>query len=60
MPFYPLCLQRAHQHAALVDFDFTVLQDQIFAGIRDILGDRSDVLDVFRLQDADPAARRYE
>jgi hypothetical protein len=37
-----------------------VLQDQIFAGIRGILGDQSDVLDVFRLQDTDPAGRRYE
>lgn len=60
VPFYPLCLQTAHQHAALVDFDFAVLQDQIFEGIRSILGDQSSVLDIFRLQDSDPAGRRYE
>jgi hypothetical protein len=60
VPFYPLCLQKAHQHAALVDFDFAVLQDQIFDGIREILGDQAPVLDVFRLQDADPSRRRYE
>jgi hypothetical protein len=59
VPFYPLCLQRAHQHAALGEFDFTVLQDQIFDGIRSILGDQSTVLDVFRLQDTDPARQRY-
>jgi hypothetical protein len=60
IPFYPLCLQRAHQHAALAAFDFTVLQDQIFAGIREILGAESPALDTFRLQDADPARLRYE
>jgi hypothetical protein len=37
VPFYPRCLQRAHENAALVDFDFAVIQDQIFAGIRGIL-----------------------
>jgi hypothetical protein len=42
-----------------VDFDFDVLQDEIFAGVRDVLGDRAPVLDTFRLQDADPAQRRY-
>jgi hypothetical protein len=59
VPFYPLSLQRAHQNAALVEFDFEVLQDQIFEGIREILGPRSAVLDVFRLTDPDPAALRY-
>jgi hypothetical protein len=60
VPLYPLCLQRAHENAALVDFDFSVLQDQIFTGIRNILGPESQALDVFRLQDSDPASARYE
>lgn len=59
VPCYPQCLQRAHENAALVDFDFTVFQDYIFDGIREALGNESAVLDVFRLQDADPAQRRY-
>jgi len=59
VPCYPQCLQRAHENAALVDFDFTVFQDYIFDGIRDALGAESDALDVFRLQDSDPAQRRY-
>ncbi|MGE0543888.1 MAG: hypothetical protein AB7R89_27290 [Dehalococcoidia bacterium] len=59
VPFYPLCLQRAHENAALVDFDFDVLQDQIFDSIRSILGGDAPSLDVFRLQDADPAQQRY-
>jgi hypothetical protein len=59
VPSYPQCLQKAHENAALVDFDFTVFQDYIFDGIRDALGTESPALDVFRLQDADPAQRRY-
>lgn len=60
VPFYPLCLQTAHQHAALVDFDFAVLQDEIFEGIRTILGSKAPMLDIFRLQDPDPAGHRYD
>jgi len=60
IPSYPLCLQKAHANAALVDFDFDVLQNHIFDGIRTILGDEAPVLDVFRLQESDPAQRRYE
>lgn len=59
IPLYPMCLQRAHENAALVDFDFDILQDVIIDGIREILGDESPVLDAHRLVDADPAARRY-
>lgn len=59
VPLYPRCLQKAHENAALVDFDFDVLQDEIFAGVRDVLGGDAPVLDAFRLQDADPAQRRY-
>lgn len=59
VPFYPLCLQRAHENAAMVDFDFDILQDNVFDAIRAILGTEAPTLDAFRLQDADPAARRY-
>jgi hypothetical protein len=59
VPLYPRCLQKAHENAALVDFDFDVLQDEIFSGVRDVLGTDAAVLDAFRLQDADPAAQRY-
>ena len=41
MPFYPLCLQRAHENAALVDFDFDVIQDLVFDGIRKELADHA-------------------
>ena len=59
VPFYPQCLQRAHENAALVDFDFDILQDEIFEGIRDVLGEHAHELDIFRLRDRDPAAKRY-
>jgi hypothetical protein len=52
-------LQKAHENAALVDFDFDILQDFIYEGVRSSLGDDAGVLDAFQLQDADPAQRRY-
>lgn len=59
VPFYPRCLQKAHEHAALADFDFDILQDEIYDGIRAVLDSGGHELDVFRLRDQDPAARRY-
>ena len=59
VPFYPRSLQKAHENAALVEFDMDILQDMIFNGLRTALGNGATALDVFRLQDADPAARRY-
>jgi hypothetical protein len=59
VPHYPRCLQKAHENAALVDFDFDILQDFIFDGIRQSLGDQAPALDEFQLQDADPAQKRY-
>lgn len=59
IPYYPLSLQRAHENAALVEFDMEILQDLIFDGIRRSLGDAAVTLDVFRLQDDNPAQWRY-
>jgi hypothetical protein len=59
VPHYPRCLQKAHENAALVDFDFDVLQDFIFEGVRRSLGTSGALLDAFQLQDSDPAQRRY-
>lgn len=59
VPHYPRCLQKAHENAALVDFDFDILQDFIYEGVRSSLGDSAGILDAFQLQDADPAQRRY-
>ncbi|PXF30031.1 hypothetical protein WH50_17385 [Pokkaliibacter plantistimulans] len=59
VPHYPRCLQKAHENAALVDFDFDILQDFIYEGVRTSLGGDAGTLDAFQLQDADPAQRRY-
>jgi len=59
VPHYPRCLQKAHENAALVDFDFDILQDCVYDGIRTSLGLNAEVLDIFQLQDTDPAQRRY-
>jgi hypothetical protein len=59
VPLYPRSLQKAHEHAALVDFDMDVLQDLIFESLRGALGHESMTLDAFRLEDADPAQARY-
>ena len=59
VPNYPRCLQKAHEYAALVDFDFDILQDFIFEGIREGLNEKSSTLDVFRLRDTNPAQQRY-
>ena len=60
VPYYPQCLQKAHENAALVGFDFDILQDIIYEGVRSSIGGDAETLDVFQLQDADPAQRRYE
>lgn len=59
VPHYPRCLQKAHENAALVDFDFDILQDFIYEGVRSSLGGDAGMLDAFQLQDADPSQRRY-
>jgi hypothetical protein len=59
VPFYPRCLQRAHENAALVDFDMDILQQGIVSAIREALGDRAQVIDELALINADPASKRY-
>ena len=60
VPLYPRSLQKAHENAALVDFDMDILQDIVFGGLRSALGSEAPTLDIFRLQDADPASYRYQ
>ena len=60
IPFYPRCLQRAHENAALVDFDMAILQDEVTRSVRSILGDKSGCIDELSLQSRDPSSARYE
>jgi hypothetical protein len=59
IPYYPLCLQKAHENAAIVDFDLNILQDCVVEGIRALLGPEKVILDDYRFQDQDIAQRRY-
>jgi hypothetical protein len=60
VPYYPLCLQRAHEQAQVVDFDLAILQDQIFSAVRHLLPEsKREILDALQLK-TDAAARRYE
>ena len=59
IPFYPQCLQKAHESAALVDFDLDILQDKISSAIRYYLGSKAPIVDELALQAGDPAGARY-
>lgn len=60
VPFYPRCLQRAHEFAEIVDFDLDILQDEVVSAIRGLLDDKEvPALEGLRLQ-GDVSARRYE
>jgi hypothetical protein len=59
VPCYPACLQRAHDAAALVDFDMDILEQMIHGSLRDSLGERGNLIDRLSLQESDPSAGRY-
>jgi hypothetical protein len=59
IPCYPASLQRAHDAAALVEFDMDILQHLVQKTLRASLGDRGHVLDKLALQEIDPAGARY-
>ena len=60
IPYYPLCLQKAHENAALAGFDFDIVQDYIYKVIRNKLDNEAKILDSFQLQDSNPAQKRYQ
>lgn len=60
VPFYPRCLQKAHEFAQIVDFDLDILQDTVVGAVKTLVGSRGqDVIDAMRLV-PDVTGRRYE
>ncbi len=59
VPYFPLCLQKAHEHAVLTGFDIDIMQGYIYDKLRAILGKEKATLDEFMLQDVNPARHRY-
>lgn len=59
VPHYPRCLQRAHEHAQVVDFDLAIFQDYIFDAVRGFLPDeKRPIIDALKLV-RDVAGERY-
>jgi hypothetical protein len=60
VPFYPQCLQSAHESAALVDFDLDILQDAVCRALRQSLGQKGWIIDELALEHVDLAGRGYQ
>ena len=62
VPYYPMCLQRADQHARVAGLDMSILRDELARSVRGLLEDptRQHILDGLQLSYTDIAARRYE
>jgi hypothetical protein len=59
IPYYPRCLQKAHEAAALVDFDFDILEHGIAKALKETLGKKAFVVDELGIQEGDVSQRRY-
>ncbi len=60
VPCYPLCLQKAHEHAQIAGFDLEIFQDQIYRSVMDLLPEnKKRVVDSIRFH-SDVSERRYE
>jgi hypothetical protein len=55
LPFFPMCLQRAHDLASISELDTFFLQDHVSAAIRDTLGKQGPLVDEFELLEQDAA-----
>lgn len=59
VPCYPASLQRAHDAAALVNFDMDVIENMVATHLRGALGANGDIVEKLALQEADPSSARY-
>lgn len=60
VPYYPRCLQTAHEYAQVAGFDATIMQHEVLEAVRDLLPtDRKPILDRAQLDSGDVSERRY-
>lgn len=60
VPFYPMCLQKAHNYAQIVDFDQDILADHVIRSVRETLPKTEHaIFDALPLRQ-DVAQRRYQ
>jgi hypothetical protein len=60
IPFYPRCLQMAHEHAQVVGFDMDILQDTVLESARSLIEpEKQSTFDEIRFA-PDVTSRRYE
>jgi hypothetical protein len=59
VPYYPLCLQKAHEHAQVVDFDMDILQDAVIDAIKDLLPKNKKSIIDEQVFNSDKSQNRY-
>ena len=60
VPYYPLCLQKAHEHAQVVGFDMDILQDEVIRAMKEILPDEKKGIIDYQVFNYDQSQKRYE
>lgn len=60
VPYYPRCLQSAHEHAQVAGFDAAIMQNEVLTAIRDLLpANQQQILDRVQLDVGDVSERRF-
>lgn len=59
VPFYPLCLQKAHEHAQVVGFDMDILQDAVIHAIKELLPNNKKSIIDEQVFNSDKSQNRY-
>ncbi len=60
VPYYPRCLQSAHEFAQVAGFDATIMQHEVLEAVRDLLPEaRRPILDRAQLESGDVSERRF-